>query len=79
MPLTKHEHMVEAIKAAGHELIDKAEEIASDPGGLIGYKIVIDIKTDTDEFQVPTIEATSTFVSEYALKSKIESYKEITR
>ena len=73
-----HEQMVKEIKAAGQELIDKAEEIASDPGGLVGYKIVIDIKTDTDEFQVPIIEVTSTFVSEYAYKSKMESYsKEI--
>lgn len=74
MLLTEHEHMVEAIKAAGQELIDKAEEIASDPGGLVGYKIIIDIKTDTDKFEVPTIEATTMFVSEYATKSKIKSY-----
>ena len=72
------EQMVKEIKAAGQELIDKAEEIASDPGGLVGYKIVIDIKTDIDEFQVPIIEVTSTFVSEYACKSRMESYpKEI--
>lgn len=77
MPNDIQNTVVEMIKAAGQELIDKAKEIAGDPvGPWLGYKITIDIKTDTDELNLPVIEVNRSFISEYATNAKLKSYME---
>lgn len=75
MPRDIQNTIVEMIKAAGQELIDKAEEIAGNPvGPWLEHKITIDIKTDTDELNLPVIEVNRSFISEYAFNAKLESY-----
>lgn len=75
MPRDIQNTLVEMIKAAGQELIDKAEAIAGNPvGPYIEYKITIDIKTDTEELNLPVIKVNRSFISEYATSAKLKLY-----
>ena len=77
MPKDTRKMLAEMVRAAGQELIEKADEIIGDPlGPYIGYKITIDIKSDTDEMNVPIIEVNRSFISEYAMDAKLKAYNE---
>ena len=78
MPADTKKMLSDMIRSVGKELIDKADEITGDPvGPWLNYNIVIHIQTDTDEFNVPTIQVSRTFVSDYATQSKLNYYNRI--
>jgi hypothetical protein len=51
-----HEKAVEAIRLAGQELMNRAEEFVPNANRVINTEIVIRIPTDTGKIEIPTLE-----------------------